>query len=357
MSVIVKLDNGRYRIEFKVKNNEGKWIKHNKTFNLRKECIAYENKVLQEIENHNKENSLPIINNLFEDYILYKQLKPSSMRNKISIFKNHIEPFFSSNTINYDNVYEWKNYVINLNCSTDWKNKMLFLMRDMIDVCLLKSNIDERESKKCLKVLSNLNDFNSMKKENNIFTYDDFNKYISTYKDNKYLFLYFNILYYCGLRISEMSGITWDNVKNNSLTINKQYCNGMFGTPKTQQSYRTIPLNNYLYNLLIEYKKSVKGIDNERIFITSQQNIRVQHKKHCKMANLEHIRIHDFRHSCCSMLFQAYKSKGLPVDFKTVAMYLGHGIKQTMDIYSHLYPDDIKDLSNLMTEFTTKKED
>lgn len=50
-----------------------------------------------------------------------------------------------------------------------------------------------------------------------------------------------------------------------------------------------------------------------------------------KQNNLKHIRFHDLRHSCASLLLKS------GVNMKTTSMILGHSsIGITMDLYSHI---------------------
>ena len=61
-----------------------------------------------------------------------------------------------------------------------------------------------------------------------------------------------------GLRAGELIGLTWDaiDLENKTLTVNKtleyRHDRGYWraGPPKTQQSYRTIPLTNKAYRIL-----------------------------------------------------------------------------------------------------------
>ena len=62
-------------------------------------------------------------------------------------------------------------------------------------------------------------------------------------------------------------------------------------------------------------------------------NTLTNHKNvNCKLANVKQIRLHDFRHSCASLLV----NKGANVTL--VAKYLGHTkIEETPNKYSHMF--------------------
>jgi integrase len=48
---------------------------------------------------------------------------------------------------------------------------------------------------------------------------------------------------YTGLRVSELVGLRWRNVHQDSISIEERYCRGDWGAPKSQSSNATIPVN------------------------------------------------------------------------------------------------------------------
>jgi site-specific recombinase XerD len=61
--------------------------------------------------------------------------------------------------------------------------------------------------------------------------------------------------------------------------------------------------------------------------------------KYAKEANVKQIRIHDFRHSCASVLINNGAS------IMIVAKYLGHSkIDQTLNTYSHLFKNKLDEI-------------
>lgn len=59
----------------------------------------------------------------------------------------------------------------------------------------------------------------------------------------------------------------------------------------------------------------------------------------CKKAEIKEIRIHDFRHSCASLLI----NNGANITI--VAKYLGHTkIDETLNTYSHMYKNKLNDV-------------
>ncbi|MBQ8131144.1 MAG: tyrosine-type recombinase/integrase, partial [Bacilli bacterium] len=55
-----------------------------------------------------------------------------------------------------------------------------------------------------------------------------------------------------------------------------------------------------------------------------------------KLAEIRHLPLHGFRHSCASLLINT----GQPPT--TVSNYLGHAsVKETLDTYSHMFPNNL----------------
>lgn len=73
--------------------------------------------------------------------------------------------------------------------------------------------------------------------------------------------------------------------------------------------------------------------------------LRTNKNRYAKEANVKQIRIHDFRHSCASLLI----NNGANV--MIVAKYLGHAkIDETLNTYTHLFKNKMDDIVNLVNE-------
>ncbi len=73
--------------------------------------------------------------------------------------------------------------------------------------------------------------------------------------------------------------------------------------------------------------------------ITAKKN------RNCKLAGVKQIRIHDFRHSCASLLI--YKGANI----NTVSKFLGHTkIEETLNTYTHLYKNALTDITSLIDD-------
>lgn len=140
--------------------------------------------------------------------------------------------------------------------------------------------------------------------------------------------------YYQGLRISEISGLTWDSITPTILKVNKQrsILEQKFVTPKSKNSYREIPIKKELYVELMRYKSNLKTIDiSNRVFSEKYLGITINNelKRILKDTKYEGLTTHDFRHSFITNLVQNN------VDVKTVAYIAGDKVETILKNYVH----------------------
>ena len=178
-----------------------------------------------------------------------------------------------------------------------------------------------------------------------------------------------------GLRTGEMIGLTWDAIdfEKRTLTVNKtlefrhgeQYWRA--GPPKTQQSYRTIPLTDRAYEILKEIKdklpwqkespllsQTLEYIDRrtgaisrlvmrDLVFInwrTGEPAKNSSYDTHlyklCDEAGIEKFCMHALRHTYATRAIEC------GVQPKVLQKLLGHAsIKTTMDRYVHVASESL----------------
>jgi len=176
------------------------------------------------------------------------------------------------------------------------------------------------------------------KKEMSIWTEEQLNQF-KNICEGYYLEGAMHLLFY-GLRHGEILGLTIDcvdftnkqiNIKNTLVTTGEGV--KFQKTPKTVASKRVIPLADDTLNLI---RSAIGGRKSGLVFITSEGNhihprsFQRSFKLLTDRAKLPNIRLHDMRHSACSLLL----SNGC--DLKTVSQLLGHAnTRISTDIYLH----------------------
>ena len=113
--------------------------------------------------------------------------------------------------------------------------------------------------------------------------------------------------------------------------------------PKTPKSKRNISMPDFLCEELKEYLGRLYGLlPTDRIFHLTKSFLHHEMTRGAGKAGVKRIRIHDLRHSHASLLISK-----LEVQPKLVSERLGHEkIQTTLDTYSHLYPDQSRNLAD-----------
>lgn len=154
-----------------------------------------------------------------------------------------------------------------------------------------------------------------------------------------------------GLRVSEVCGLTWDNINfdNNTLTVDKimykEKGKITFKEPKTATSKRIISMPIEMSMKLKKLKKyqleqTLKGkLVNKYNLVNFNKSLDPftpnylsrSFKKLLETNNLKHIRFHDLRHTNATLMLLS------GTDMKVASKRLGHSsIKITLDTYAHV---------------------
>lgn len=175
-----------------------------------------------------------------------------------------------------------------------------------------------------------------------IWTLDDFEQFIG-YVQEPGDHLAFNVLFWSGIREGELLALTWDDFIQKDgaywLNINKNYAvvkgQELILTPKNESSIRVIVIPKFIFDEADSYRKMLYGYKGtDRLFYFRKSHLLYQVKKEASAADLEHIRIHDLRHSHASMLIE------MGYNILVISKRLGHDrVQTTWDTYAHLYPD------------------
>lgn len=205
----------------------------------------------------------------------------------------------------------------------------------------------------------------------------------------RYYPLYATMLY-TGLRVSEIIGLTWEDIdfKNKTISVNHQlqyrtingkatlYCidlNKGESKPrtKTPSGVRVIPMSKKVYALLQEWKKewmkmkkdSYFQVDGYKSFVflshVSGRNHYPANIRHSidrivamnkdREIKLPHIAPHILRHTACTRFAEA------GMDIKIVQYLMGHSdIKTTIKVYNHADVERAKRAMEKLNEFQEK---
>lgn len=181
---------------------------------------------------------------------------------------------------------------------------------------------------------------------------------------------FFRLLAFSGMRRGEALALTWNDIsfKDNTVSISKTLTQGhgrrlIVLPPKTKTSNRIITLDPKTMAILKSWK-----IEQAKLLLTMGHNATRQGQlifckvssnsfldlaaprnrlyDACKKNDLPFIKVHGFRHTHCSLLFDA----GVPL--KDVKERLGHSdIQTTMNIYTHVTQDSRDKSAQLFAKY------
>lgn len=141
---------------------------------------------------------------------------------------------------------------------------------------------------------------------------------------------------YAGLRVSEVLGLKWSDIRDDTIHVNRQYYRGVFKPPKNN-SNRIIPLHPEIKKALADYPRV-----SEYIFVTKSgrnidyQNFETSMGRAYKRYNIPHKKFHAYRATFCTNLCRA----GVPLE--TASKLMGHkDIRVTAEYYAKVKQDSM----------------
>lgn len=190
-------------------------------------------------------------------------------------------------------------------------------------------------------------------------------------KGDKYELMYKMTAFY-GLRRSELCGMKWSSIdfENNTITLNSSIVQTCVNNKlvlikkdimKNASSKRTMPLIPEIKEALLELKDKQErnkayfknGYNQEFLEyvwvddigkLVNPNTVTSHFKTFLEHNGLPHIRFHELRHSCASLLIAC------DVSLKEIQEWLGHSaISTTADIYSHLNYSSKLNVANTLT--------
>ena len=381
MTGCIKLKNGYYYAIINYKDKYGtykqKWfatgLKERGNKKLAKEFLETQMNNFKEddfTENKTIEEKKPkdiIFIDYLNDYIEGKQknISPSTYKGYKHLQKVLYKYFGNQlklKDISYKKLLDFYDY---LKCERNLKNNSIKKYKEILAPAL---NIAYRDN----LIERNPYDFMpKLKREKSKREYYDQSELENLFQitDSTIIGLIVRVAAYYGFRRSEIAGLRWQSIdfKRKTITVENKVLNIekeviCTETLKTLSSNRTMPLLPEIEERLIKRKKEIEH--NKKIYKSSYNKkyedyvfvndigdlILPDYISHffgdlLKKHNLKHIRFHDLRHSCASLLV-ANK-----VPMKHIQEWLGHSsYNLTADTYSHLSFESKKESANVISK-------
>lgn len=273
-----------------------------------------------------------------------KKLRENTWRSKEYIIDNKILPFFKNKKVNSiapKDIIAWHNVILDMKnkngkpYSPTYLRSLHSQLSAIFNHAVKYYGLDSNP-------VSIVGSIGSKKRsEINFWQKDEYLRFADAIMDKPLSYYAFECLYWLGLRVGELLALTAADFDfhNETVNINKSYQRikgkDVITEPKTEKSKRIIKMPKFLSEEIQDYFKSIYKLnDNMRVFPISKSYLYHEMERGSKISGVKKIRIHDLRHSHCSLL--------IDMGFSAVAIAerLGHeSYKVTLDIYAHLFPE------------------
>ncbi len=256
---------------------------------------------------------------------------------------------------------KWRAEMMKVDISKSYKNEIQKFLKIVINWAVKTYGFNMNKFYGRMEPFTSASD---IKKEMDFYTLEEFNQFISS-APNLQIKCMYETLYYCGLRRGEARGLQWKDVNwsDKRLSVTKQaVTHGSENSthyeltkPKTQKINRILPIAEILFrdlNQLYEEQKQFAEFNDELFIFGNFIPITFYQMRHknieiARNANIKRIRLHDFRHSCASLLINNN------ANIAVVSQFLGHAsIEETLDTYTHMFKDKLSDAVNTINKLT-----
>lgn len=355
--------NGRYHMVINMPTDNGKtkpkWITTGLTIRgNKKQATKMLNEKLTELNKYNLPYHKITVSDYFKDWLnkIETEVRPNTYRSYYGNMVNHIIPYFEKKNISLQSLkpYHLEDY---------YKSKLQpnskINSSEALSATTIKhhhQNISKALNDALRRGIIAINPATSAKTpktekfRGEYLSPEQIEEMLILFKDNQ-IELAVTLCAIYGLRRSEVLGLKWSNINfdKKEFTIAETLQQNQGGNytdkPKTESSYRTLPMTDSVYHILKAHKeqqnkrKEIMGnyyIDSDYVCTWNNGNVispnyltKTFHTVISK-STLPKIRLHDLRHSVASNLI----AKGMSV--VDVQEWLGHAnASTTLDVYSH----------------------
>lgn len=289
-----------------------------------------------------------------QSYLEYKRprIKERSLYDYTNVLVNKILPYFGNvelRAITVKKLRAWQENIMQKGWSFDYVLLQQRVFKNFLKYCAMEEYIaanpfDYIEYVHPKKVAKKLN----------YYTLEEYKCFRSVIEDELDLLL-FDMLYFTGMRKSELLARTWDDWDefDQTIFIHSNYNDRQnIITPSTKTGgSRVIYINDILNSELKNYRRcnpnkyifdSGKNTPMDENQITRRYDRLLKKYNSLNETQLRKIRIHDFRHSHVSFLINA----GL--DSFRIGERMGHSKDMVEKRYGHLFPERKKEILNLI---------
>lgn len=330
---------------------------HRQNFKTKKEAQrAYERAKVDFTDGNRQKADKRTFQQVYDEWVEHYRhtVKESTYAKTIGIFDHHILPFFGSMRITKIEVKHCQQAITHWSKSLKRFKLVLNYAGMVFDYCIRIGLIEKNPTK--LVTMPIVKESIDEDEEENFYTKDELVRFMECLakEGDPKVYALFRILAFSGMRKGEALALTWNdiNFKDGTVTISKTLTRGegnrlIIQTPKTANSKRVVSLDGQTLEILKRWRTTQKKtyfmlgyntMKKGQLVFSNQKNELLQPsvtRKYivaiCEKYGLKQITTHGFRHTHCSLLFEAGAS------IKEVQDRLGHtDVQTTMNIYAHV---------------------
>lgn len=265
-------------------------------------------------------------------------------------FKLHIIPYFKNKKISdigLEDILKWEHSIEEKGYTYEYNSSLYTKMCQLYNFLITFYGVKVNVMKTAPKFKNN-----TIKKRNtDIWTKKEFNKFIKVSKKDVVYNSLFEFMFLTGARIGEVSALRFSDIDNDYVIISKSLSKITLDGKRVIQPTKTKKIRKIRIDRKIKHKIDklrkyyIKKYDdfNTNFYIfggnkpLSLTTIKRKKDNYCDKAHVKRIRIHDFRHSNATIIYNKTKNA------KLVQYRLGHQkIDTTFNYYVHISKDEEK---------------
>lgn len=361
------------------KDINGKRKQHTESFKTKKEAEKRLGEILNQVNTgtYIKPEKMTF-GELLDTFIQYREnnLKQKTIDGYLTIINNHLKPELGNIRISELRPLHIEQYLFKTEKEgrKDGKKDKLSKTTLLHHYRLIHTVLEYAVKRELLarNVAKNIQAPKADTKEKEILTIEQVNKLLSYLEQNRYSsYIPVLLAIHTGMRLSEIFGLTWDdvNMQEGTITVNqtlKRTKKGLlFEAPKTQKSKRKI----YVADIVMETLKKHKAFQKELALKTGQGKRYNSYNLVCctqkglpwntnNFSNkikgiMKKLEIpgsfHSLRHTHASLL------NDMGIDLKNISERLGHSnINTTANIYTHVFAERQKEIAQKFGEYMAR---
>lgn len=281
-----------------------------------------------------KDKSIPTFEECFNEWF---SLKENELKGKTLLEKrNNFKKLADIHNIYIDQLTtkDIQRVINKSTTSVHLKNRRLQMTRSILEYALEQGYI----SKNPTNTIPKFKDHSVKEEKRKCLTESELKHILNdSMKKNIVYSVMIRLLAFSGLRIGEACALKWDDIKCNTVSVNKTVTRNSNGKltiskPKTIQSIRNVIIDDDTLNIL-------KLLDGEGYIFKGEKHPYMDPQNFSRFIKKNYdINPHMLRHTHASILFKT------GVNPKVIQKRLGHSsFETTMNVYTHLFEDDETD--------------